>query len=259
VKLLVLFSAPLVAVLALIFSVVIVLDPAAAPATAAACTPSTPSAIRGIRLDKQQLRVATQIIQVGRRLHVPPRGWVVGLATAMQESGLRPLPFGDRDSLGVFQQRSSWSTTAARLDPVRSAEMFYTGGQAGQSGLLDVKGWKRLAVTEAAQAVQRSAYPDAYARWEPLAVALVKRLAHIDASCPASGGWSSPLGNASYVLTAGFGDCGRHWSHCHTGQDFAVPTGTPVTSVGGGVVTFAGWDGAYGSAVHVLHADSVAT
>jgi murein DD-endopeptidase MepM/ murein hydrolase activator NlpD len=50
-----------------------------------------------------------------------------------------------------------------------------------------------------------------------------------------------------------------HWTACHTGQDFAVPTGTPVIAAGSGVVVFAGWDGPYGNAVHVLHAGGLAT
>jgi murein DD-endopeptidase MepM/ murein hydrolase activator NlpD len=107
--------------------------------------------------------------------------------------------------------------------------------------------------------VQVSAYPDAYAKWEPVAVAIVDALAHVDASCQPTGEWVLPLGQAHYVLTAGFGDCGTHWSHCHTGQDFAVPTGTPVVAAGPGTVTFAGWAGPYGNAVHVLHAGGVAT
>jgi murein DD-endopeptidase MepM/ murein hydrolase activator NlpD len=177
----------------------------------------------------------------------------------MQESGLRPLDYGDRDSLGVFQQRTAWGTVAQRLDPGASARMFFTGGHAGQPGLLDIPGWAAMSVTGAAQAVQVSAYPDAYATWEDLAIHLVDRLGDVDASCEPAWPWVSPLGRSSYVLTAGFGECGAHWAACHTGQDLAAPTGTPVVTASTGVVTFAGWDGAYGNAVHVLHADGVST
>jgi murein DD-endopeptidase MepM/ murein hydrolase activator NlpD len=198
-------------------------------------------------------------MDVARELRIEPRGWVVALAAGMQESGLRPLPYGDRDSLGVFQQRTAWGTVSQRMNPRSAARMFFTGGHGGQRGLLDIPGWERMSVTRAVQAVQVSAYPDAYAKWESLAVAIVEELADVDASCQPAGEWVFPLANARYVLTAGFGECGDHWSACHTGQDFAVPTGTPVVTAGGGTVVFAGWAGAYGKTVRVLHPDGVAT
>jgi len=98
---------------------------------------------------------------------------VVAVATALQESTLRNLYYGDRDSLGLFQQRSGWGSAADRTDPATAATMFYTGGQGGQPGLMDITGWQSMAVTTAAQAVQRSAFPFAYARWESLADSLV--------------------------------------------------------------------------------------
>jgi murein DD-endopeptidase MepM/ murein hydrolase activator NlpD len=137
--------------------------------------------------------------------------------------------------------------------------MFFTGGQGGQRGLLDIAGWQSMPVTKAAQAVQVSAYPDAYAKWETLAVRIVEKLAHVDGSCQPTTEWVFPLAQVRYVLTAGFGECSGLWSHCHTGQDFAVPTGTPVVAAGAGTVTYAGWAGAYGNAVHVLHTNGIAT
>lgn len=259
-KALALFATPIIALLALVIGVVLILNPAAPPATASAtCLPQVGGAVSGVHLDRKQLGVAKTVIDVGKNLHVTPRGWVVALAAGMQESGLRPLNYGDRDSIGVFQQRTPWGSFHDRITPTTAARMFYTGGHGGQRGLLDIPGWQHLPVTRAAQAVQVSAYPDAYARWEQLAVSLVKKLAQVDAACHTTGTWTSPLGQAHYVLTAGFGDCGSHWAHCHTGQDFAVPTGTPVMAIGDGVVTFAGRAGAYGNAIHVLHADGVAT
>lgn len=262
-KALILFASPLVAVLALVFGVVVVMAPIqpspAIAATESACQPEPSQASSDLSLDPRQWRVASDIIDVGKSLNVEPRGWVVALAAGMQESGLRPLPYGDRDSLGVFQQRTAWGSVAQRMDPTSAARMFFTGGHGGQRGLLDIPGWQRMPVTQAAQAVQVSAYPDAYAKWEPVAVAIVNALAHVDATCQPTGAWVFPLGQAHYVLTAGFGDCGVHWSNCHTGQDFAVPTGTPVVAVGSGTVIFAGWAGPYGNAVHILHAGGIAT
>jgi murein DD-endopeptidase MepM/ murein hydrolase activator NlpD len=205
-------------------------------------------------LDQTQWQVARAIIAVGRQLEVPPRGWVVAIAAGFQESGLRPLRYGDRDSLGVFQQRTAWGPAADRINPTTSARMFFTGGQSGERGLIAVPGWQQLTVAQAAQAVEVSAYPDAYAAWEQLAIRVVRRLTDTDVGCT-TGAWTSPVGDAHYVLTAGFGECGIHWAACHTGQDFAVPTGTPVLAAGAGVVVFAGWHGPYGNAVHVLHAD----
>jgi hypothetical protein len=254
-----LFGAPVAMVLSLVFAVVVILNPVKQAAGLSSCVPAPAPVSSGVRLDFQQRSVAQAIIETGRQQRVPPRGLVVALAAGMQESGLRPLAYGDRDSLGVFQQRTAWGSVLERMSPETSAEMFFTGGRGGQPGLLDISGWASMSVAQAAQAVQVSAYPDAYAKWEPLAVRIVKTIAGIDASCMDTGGWVFPLGNASYVATAGFGDCGAHWANCHTGQDYAAPTGTPVVAAGHGVITFAGWAGPYGNAVHILHSGGAAT
>ena len=120
-------------------------------------------------LDAEQLANAQTIVAVGRGLGVPEKGWVVALATALQESTLRNLPYGDRDSIGLFQQRDAWGSRAARLDPATATTMFFTGGHGGQRGLLSVPDYLALSVAQAAQAVQVSAFPNAYARWEALA------------------------------------------------------------------------------------------
>lgn len=255
-----LLGVPLAAALSLMLSVVVVLAPdSPGPGVTVGCLAQVPAAVADVHLDGQQRRIVRTIIAVGKALTVPPRGWVIALAAAMQESGLRPLPYGDRDSLGVFQQRTAWGSVAQRMSPRTAAHMFFAGGHTGQRGLLDVRGWKQLSVTAAAQAVQGSAYPDAYAKWEPLAARLVRDVAHMTSACTPPGGWIFPLGDAAAVPTAGFGSCGSLWSHCHTGQDFAVPTGTPVQAAGSGVVTFAGWAGSYGNLVEVLHDGGIAT
>lgn len=84
-------------------------------------------------------------------------GMTVGLATAIQESGLRNLDWGDRDSLGMFQQRPSqgWGTPEEIQDPYYSTHTFY-------AALEKVDGWETMRVTDAAQAVQRSGFPEAY-------------------------------------------------------------------------------------------------
>ena len=118
-------------------------------------------------LQPDQATNATTITAVGKRLGLPDHAVTVGLAAALQESNLHNLAHGDRDSLGLFQQRPSqgWGTAAQVMDPAYAAEAFYTH-------LAQVNGWESLSVTKAVQAVQRSGAPDAYARWESEARAL---------------------------------------------------------------------------------------
>ncbi|HSU10630.1 MAG TPA: C40 family peptidase [Pseudonocardia sp.] len=125
-------------------------------------------------LSAEQRQNATTIIGVAKQKGAPPRAWLVALATAMQESTLRNINYGDRDSLGLFQQRPSqgWGSPAQVLDPVYSTTIFL-------DKLLQVPNWDRLPVTVAAQTVQRSAFPDAYAKWEGLAAELVSQLAGV--------------------------------------------------------------------------------
>jgi LysM repeat protein len=118
---------------------------------------------------------ARTIISVGRSLGVPDYGIVIAIATSLQESGLRNLPYGDLDSLGLFQQRPSagWGTPSQLLDPSYATRLFFGGpsnpNKGNTKGLLDISGWQSMTVTQAAQAVQHSAYPNAYAKWEATA------------------------------------------------------------------------------------------
>lgn len=123
-------------------------------------------------LDAEQIANAKVIIAVGRELGIPDRGIAIALGTAMQESWLRNLDWGDRDSLGLFQQRPStgWGTEAEVRDTVRATKVFF-GGPSDPNGsltrgLLDIPGWESMSFADAAQAVQISAYPDRYAQWE---------------------------------------------------------------------------------------------
>ncbi|GAB3617639.1 hypothetical protein GCM10027416_21960 [Okibacterium endophyticum] len=122
------------------------------------------------------------IIDTARSIGVSDRGIVIALATAMQESTLRNLDNGHLDSLGLFQQRPTqgWGSPAEIMDPVRSTLAFFGGAtnpNAGSTaGLLDIPGWEQMSVTDAAQAVQVSAYPDAYAAWERSATAWLAEL-----------------------------------------------------------------------------------
>lgn len=114
----------------------------------------------------EQLANARAIAQVGRQVGASSRDILIGIMTAMQESGLRNLSYGDRDSVGLFQQRNAWASRSERMDPNASARMFFLGGHQGQRGLLSFKQRDGWSLTQAAQKVQVSAFPDAYAKHE---------------------------------------------------------------------------------------------
>lgn len=122
-------------------------------------------------LSPEQADNAALVAAVAVRRGLPARAVTIGLATALQESKLVNVEYGDRDSLGLFQQRPSqgWGTPEQVLDPVYATGRFY-------DGLVEVPGYEALPVTEAAQAVQRSGFPDAYAQHEGRARAYASAL-----------------------------------------------------------------------------------
>ncbi|MPZ27293.1 MAG: peptidoglycan DD-metalloendopeptidase family protein [Micromonosporaceae bacterium] len=195
-------------------------------------------------LDDEQRDHGALIVEVGVGLATPPRAWVIAVATALQESGLRNLPHqgadNDHDSLGLFQQRPSqgWGTPEQILDPRYAATAFYRR-------LLQVEDWQRLPLTVAANAVQRSAHPDAYAKHEPLAVAVVSEVAGGIAAAAAftedlrcaelgevtAAGWTRP---APGPVWSGFRTASRP---DHLGIDIGAPRGTEIRAATDGVVT----------------------
>ena len=142
--------------------------PLSAPAKPLAGPAATPVPVE---LDAVQLQHASTINAVGMARALPARARVIALATAYQESQLRNLPNGDRDSVGLFQQRPSqgWGTVKQISDPVYAAGKFY-------DALVKVDDWQQMSLTAAAQAVQYSAFPDAYAKWEGEAATLATAL-----------------------------------------------------------------------------------
>lgn len=131
------------------------------------CTLTSTPASSQYSLSPDQAQNAAIIAAVAVQKNMPDHAVTVALAAALQESELRNLPGGDRDSVGLFQQRPSqgWGSPTQLLDPAYAAAAFY-------DGLVKVSGWESMAVTDAAQAVQRSAAPSAYAAWEGEARAL---------------------------------------------------------------------------------------
>ncbi|WP_327411246.1 M23 family metallopeptidase (plasmid) [Streptomyces sp. NBC_01281] len=199
---------------------------------------------------------ASVITNVARSRGLPPRAAVIGVATAIQESMLRNIRHGDRDSQGLFQQRPSqgWGTVAQVTDPIYASNSFF-------KRLTDVDKWQTKPLTQAAQNVQRSGFPDAYAKWERAAGELVAKswgkgaVLSTTSGCDsianassATGAWALPVENSR--VTTPYKAGGGMWSSgSHTGIDFPVPTGTRVQAVGSGTVVEAGWGGAYGNNV----------
>lgn len=124
-----------------------------------------------VRLSPEQAEHAATIAAVANERDLPARAVSIALATAYQESDLRNLDYGDRDSLGLFQQRPSqgWGTPDQVQDPVYSAGAFY-------DQLVTIGDYRNMEITDAAQAVQRSAFPDAYADHEEDARVLASAL-----------------------------------------------------------------------------------
>ncbi len=172
--------------------------------------------VPGLSKPKKQIPNAKAIIATGIQKRVPARGQVIALATALQESTLINLDHGDRDSLGLFQQRPSqgWGTREQIMDPVYSSTKFY-------DGLLKIRDWEQMPLTVAAQKVQRSGFPDAYAKHEPLATALQQAIAPALGAAPAG-----PLPGAT-GFGAGLAPGGCAGKSGEDGVDFGeIPPGT---------------------------------
>ncbi|WP_239134531.1 hypothetical protein [Rugosimonospora africana] len=137
-------------------------------------------------LSQVQMDHAATIVRVGEKLKLPKQAFIIAISTALQESQLLNLANygvaesldlahdgvgGDHDSVGLFQQRpsSGWGTVEELMDPATSATKFY-------DALMQVPGWQSMSITEAAQTVQVSAFPDAYAQQVSLATLVVDAL-----------------------------------------------------------------------------------
>ncbi len=134
-----------------------------------ACTVTTQAG--SLTLEPQQAANASTIAAVATSRGLPERAVTIALATSMQESALRNLDHGDRDSVGLFQQRPSqgWGTAAQIMDPVYASNEFF-------DGLVKIHGYSRLPLTVAAQKVQKSGFPQAYAKHEADAALLAGAL-----------------------------------------------------------------------------------
>ncbi|AEW96350.1 MULTISPECIES: hypothetical protein [Streptomycetaceae] len=209
--------------------------------------PATVCTVRGgggrLDLRQQQAANAATIGAVAASRDLPERALTIALATAMQESKLRNMGGGDRDSLGLFQQRPSqgWGTAEQIADPVYSANEFF-------DQLVRIPGYSRLPLTVAAQRVQRSGYPRAYARHEADAALLAAAL---------SG--RAPALSCTVLSRPRRGDAAA------VRQRLAREFGAGVLADGGGPVAVpadgsppGAWDGARDGRVVVVPGDAVA-
>jgi hypothetical protein len=120
-------------------------------------------------LSTEQAGNAATISAIATARKLPTRAVTIALAAALQESKLINIEYGDRDSIGLFQQRPSqgWGSQGQIMDPRYSAAKFF-------DALTKVKGWQTMQLATAAQAVQNSGHPAAYQRWEGQATTLAK-------------------------------------------------------------------------------------
>jgi hypothetical protein len=159
-------------------------SPSVSPSPTPVKAPSRPTPVGG--LSQVQMDYAATIVAVGEKLGLPKQAYVIAVATALTESQLLDLANwgvaesldlahdgvgGDHDSVGLFQQRpsSGWGTVEELMDPAISASKFY-------QALEQIPGWQGMPVTVAAQTVQVSAFPDAYAAQASLATLVVDAL-----------------------------------------------------------------------------------
>ena len=161
--------AAVVVLVALVVGLVVAVVRREDPAFAASCEATVGGA--SVRLTPEQMGNAATVAGISVRRGLPARAATIAIATVMQESTLVNVPYGDRDSLGLFQQRPSqgWGSKAQVMDPVHATNAFY-------DALVEIDGYRTRPVTVVAQAVQRSGFPDAYARHEGRARVLASAL-----------------------------------------------------------------------------------
>lgn len=163
---------------------------ALAPGLSLGCTATVNGTQHKLALDQSENAALISALAVQRGM--PARAASIALATALQESKLRNIDYGDLDSLGLFQQRPSqgWGTVEQIMDPVYSAHAFY-------DVLAQLPDYANLPINDAAQLVQRSGYPQAYAQHETLSRAFASALTGqtpqaFSCTLPASEGHSAP-------------------------------------------------------------------
>ena len=187
-------------------------------------TAGTATTIAHLQLDAEQMSNAQTIVTVTASRRLPASAAIIAVATAYQESKLRNVLVElDHDSEGLFQLRVGLWTKAVADDPVRSVNWFL-------DGLAGVPNWQQLPLTIAAQAVQHSAHPDAYAPWQPLAIGIVGQLWPAAAAGPVA---VDVVGNAGPNPKPARGST-------TTSTDVTIPVDAALCPGGGGGIPVAG-------------------
>jgi murein DD-endopeptidase MepM/ murein hydrolase activator NlpD len=233
-----------------------------------------------VQLTHGQLTRAARIIEIGSQTDgVGTDGVTIAQMAALAESSLRMLSNtsaysssagypsdgngSDHDSLGLFQMRPStgWGTVGQLMDATYQTRAFY-GGPTGPNppaprGLLDILDWRDLPKPIAAQAVEVSAYPGRYARWQPVAATILDTLTR--RGPPATTQTNRvvfPLPANTWMRTSGFGIRVHPITgvrQLHAGVDLAAPGGTPILAAADGRVVFAGPAAGYGNLILIEH------
>ena len=240
-----------------------------------------------VTLVRFQLEHAATIIETGNQIEgIDDRGVLIALMAALTESGLRQLANStaypdsifypndgdgaDHDSLGLFQMRPEmgWGFVAQLMRPEYQAQAFY-GGPEGPNhpdppGLLDIEGWRDMDPGEAAQAVERSAHPDRYQNYQPVAETILTTLTRPtgtrsedgDRSVPETNRVVFPLPEGTWVKTSDYGwrtDPFTGERTFHAGTDWAAPDGTALFALADGRVLSASYNDARGGVIVLEH------
>lgn len=259
---------------------------------APALEPADPSTIttsdgQEYNLSEVQLTNIQAIIQSASKVEgISSDSLQIILMAAMTESGFRnyansnvPASLSyphdavgsDHDSVGFWQMRPHWGSID-KLMTVDYQVKAILGGKNGPNngsprGLFDIPGWEKMTKGEAAQAVEVSAFPDRYAKYETLAQELMRMygtgINFCDGGIGFAGNAGHPLGDTSFLVTSLYGErnVGQCGSACnnHRGLDFGAKCGTPIYAIADGTVLYQGPESAWGNVVKVQHANGMMT
>lgn len=214
---------------------------------------------------QEQLDNAAAIMAAGKDVGASQGAQTIAVMTALGESTLMNIDYGDWEtsgvrnpdgsptsSVGLFQQQEWWGSEEERMDPYRAATLFYQGGGDGSLGLLDTSGWESMRPTLAANSVQGNLDPDHYSEFWPAAARIVAGLGDVDVErvdCAiggvgvSAGEWTHPLPESH--VTSRFGQRVNPVTGVaglHAGDDLPAPAGTSILAAADGVVTHTSCD-----------------